>query len=175
MPEEVRDAVFGNVGTIVSFQVGFDDAEYLSGQYGEEVLPPDLVSLSKFTAYSRLLIDGMPSKTFSFNTLPPPAIEIEEGRREKVIKLARERYAKKREIVEDKIKRWHEKEDEKELEKGDVKAEIGKREGGKIKKIEEGNIKKELAAPKNVTKDNLKEVQAKKSSGKLNLKQNIKD
>ncbi len=108
MPEEVRDAVFGNVGSILSFQVGFDDAEYISGQYGEEVLPNDLVALSKYTAYSRLLIDGMPSKTFSFDTLPPPHLEVEEGRREKVIKLSRERYSTHREIVEDKIRRWSE-------------------------------------------------------------------
>ena len=108
MPEEVRDAVFGNVGTIVSFQVGFDDAEYLSGQYGEEAMPNDLVSLSKYTAYTRMLIDGMPSRTFSLDTLPPPEFELEEGRRDKVIRLSRERYATPREIVEDKIKRWSE-------------------------------------------------------------------
>ncbi len=108
MPEEVRDAVFGNVGTIISFQVGFDDAEYLSGQYGEEVLPPDLVALNKYTAYSRILVDGMPTKTFSLDTLPPPQLQFEEGRREKVIRLSRERYATPREIVEDKIRRWSE-------------------------------------------------------------------
>jgi len=106
MPEEVRDAVFGNVGSIVTFQVGFDDAEYMSNQYGEEVQASDLVSLSKYTAYARLLIDGMPSKTFSFDTLPPPDFIPEVGRREKVIKLSRERYATRREIVEDKIRRW---------------------------------------------------------------------
>ena len=108
MPEEVRDAVFGNVGSILSFQVGFDDAEYLSSQYGEEVLPPDLVSLNKYTAYSRLLVDGMPTKTFSLDTLAPPEFEPEEGRREKVIRMSRERYATPREVVEDKIRRWHE-------------------------------------------------------------------
>ena len=108
MPDEVRDAVFGNVGTILSFQVGFDDAEYISGQYGEEALPNDLVSLSKYTAYLRLLVDGMPTKTFSMNSLPPPEYAIEEGRRDKVIKLSRERYSTSREIVEDKIRRWSE-------------------------------------------------------------------
>jgi len=108
MPEEVRDAVFGNVGSIISFQVGFDDAEYMVGQYGEEVTANDLVSLSKYTAYTRLLVDGMPSKTFSLDTMPPPAFEQEPGRREKVIKLSRERYATPREIVEDKIRRWSE-------------------------------------------------------------------
>jgi len=108
MPEEVRDAVFGNVGSMVSFQVGFDDAEYLSQQFAEVVLPNDLVSLNKYTIYSRLLIDGMPSTTFSADTLAPPAgsLEIEPGRREKIIKLSRERYAKPRAIVEEKIMRW---------------------------------------------------------------------
>ena len=108
MPDEVRDAVFGNVGTVVSFQVGFDDAEYMSGQYGEEVTTNDLVSLSKYTSYTRLLIEGMPSKTFSLDTLPPPDFVPEEGRREKVVNLSRERYATAREVVEDKIRRWSE-------------------------------------------------------------------
>lgn len=106
MPDEVRDAVFGNVGTLLSFQVGFDDAEYLSQQFAEEALPGDLVSLSKYTAYTRLLIDGMPSKTFSLNTLPPPRFASEPDRREKILKVVRERYTQKREMVEDKIKRW---------------------------------------------------------------------
>lgn len=106
MPEEVRDAVFGNVGSILSFQVGFDDAEYLSQQYGEEVLPNDLVNLSKYTCYMRLLIDGMPSKTFSLATLPPPQFDINPEQREKVIRLARERYSAPRAVVEDKIMRW---------------------------------------------------------------------
>jgi hypothetical protein len=118
MPEEVRDAVFGNVGSIVSFQVGFDDAEYLSSQFGEEALPADLVSLSKYTAYSKLLIDGMPSKTFSLNTLPPPDITDDEGRKDKIIKVVRERYTQSREVVEDKIKRWSSNDDEKELPEG---------------------------------------------------------
>lgn len=106
MPDEVRDAVFGNVGSILSFQVGFDDAEYLSKQYGEEVLPNDLVNLNKYTAYMRLLNDGMPSKTFSLATLPPPNFDIDSDRKEKVIRLARERYCSPRVVVEDKIMRW---------------------------------------------------------------------
>jgi hypothetical protein len=106
MPDEVRDAVFGNVGSILSYQVGFDDAEYLSGQFGEEAMPNDLVNLSKFTAYMRLLIDGMPSKTFSLATNPPVQFEAEADRKEKVIRLARERYCSPRVVVEDKIMRW---------------------------------------------------------------------
>ncbi len=106
MPEEVRDAVFGNVGSTLSFQVGFDDAEYISQQFGEEVLPPDLVSLSKYTAYMRLLIDGMPSKTFSLATLAPPKLEIDADRVEKIRKVSRERYSREISEIADKIMRW---------------------------------------------------------------------
>ncbi|MFC1647630.1 type IV secretory system conjugative DNA transfer family protein [Patescibacteria group bacterium] len=129
MPDEVRDAVFGNVGTILSMQIGFDDAEYMSQQYGEEVLPADLVSLSKYTAYTRLLVDGMPSKTFSLDTLPPPELEVEEGRSDRIRKVVRERYAKKREMVEDKINRWSTAKEKKELKEGE-KRELPK---GKFK------------------------------------------
>lgn len=107
MPDEVRDAVFGNVGTLISFQVGFDDAEYISQQFAEEVMPNDLINLDKFSAYSKLLIDLMPSKTFSFGTFPPPH-PTEKDRLEKIMKTSRERFSTKREIVEDKIKRWSE-------------------------------------------------------------------
>lgn len=106
MEEEVRDAVFGNVGTVLSFQVGFDDAEYISQQYGEEIMPPDLVSLSKYTAYMRLLVDGMPTNTFSLATLPPPHTIADRERIDKIVKVSRERYSEKISVVTDKIKRW---------------------------------------------------------------------
>ena len=56
MPEEVRDAVFGNVGTSLCFQVGFDDAEYFSNQFSEEVLPNDIITLPKYNCYTKLMI-----------------------------------------------------------------------------------------------------------------------
>jgi hypothetical protein len=108
MPEEVRDAVFGNVGTSLCFQVGFDDAEYFSNQFSEEALPNDIVTLPKYNCYTKLMIDGMPSPTFSIATLPPPESNTEEGRREKIVRLSRERYCTPREVVEDKINRWSE-------------------------------------------------------------------
>lgn len=125
MPDEVRDAVFGNVGSILSFQVGFDDAEYLSQQYSEEAMPNDLVSLNKYTSYMRLLVDGMPTKTFSLDTLPPPELEDDPARVEKIIKVSRERYSKPRDQVEDKIRRWSLSAKEK------YELAEGKREGGK--------------------------------------------
>lgn len=102
----LRDAVFGNVGTLVSFQVGSDDAEVFSLQYEEMVTPKDILSLPKYHAYVRLMIDGMPSKPFSVGTLPPPDFHQDDGRLEMIRKLSRERYTEKRDIVEEKISKW---------------------------------------------------------------------
>ena len=58
MSEMVRGAVFGNVGTIVSFQVGFQDATILSGLMDEEIVSTnDLVNLRKYDIYTKLLVD----------------------------------------------------------------------------------------------------------------------
>ena len=102
----LRDAVFGNVGTLISFQVGSDDAEVFSLQYEEMVLPKDILSLPKYHAYSRLMIEGMPSKPFSVQTLPPPDFVQDDGRVAVLQRLSRERYSEKREIVEEKISKW---------------------------------------------------------------------
>lgn len=146
MPDEVRDAVFGNVGTMLSFQVGFDDAEYFMNQFSEEVLANDIVSLPKYNCYTKLMIDGMPSKTFSFTTLPPPELEPEDGRREKIVRLSRERYCKPREVVEDKILRWAQSGDDddnkKEVSGGNGKKPLKK--GGDKPKFDKPKEKKDL-------------------------------
>ncbi len=102
----LRDAVFGNVGSMVVFQVGSDDAEPLSLQFEEMVLPKDILSLPKYHAYYRLMIKGIPSKPFSVSTLAPPVFEQDEGRVEKIRRLSRERYAEERDVVQDKIGKW---------------------------------------------------------------------
>jgi len=102
----LKDAVFGNVGSIICFQVGSDDAEALSLQFEETVMPKDILSLPKYHAYVRLMIDGVPSKPFSVTHLPPPAFSHDEKRIETLRKLSRERYCEKRSIVEEKIIKW---------------------------------------------------------------------
>jgi hypothetical protein len=102
----LRDAVFGNVGSMVCFQVGSDDAEPLSEQFEEMVLPKDILSLPKYHAYVRLMIKGIPSKPFSVSTLPPPAITADSTRIETIRRLSRERYAEERKTVEEKIGKW---------------------------------------------------------------------
>src|SRR5262249_37754844 len=64
-------AVFGNVGSMLCFQVGATDAELLAKQLGGDVTENDLMNLPKFTDYLRLLIDGLPSRPFSMTTLEP--------------------------------------------------------------------------------------------------------
>jgi hypothetical protein len=108
IPEDVRDAVFGNVGSIVSFQVGFDDAEYLQSQFNEEVTPNDLLQLHRGSIYIKLLVDNMPTNTFSANTYPPIQVDDAETKRIKIMKVSRERYGKNRAFVEEKIKKWTE-------------------------------------------------------------------
>ena len=102
----LRDAVFGNVGSTVCFQVGSDDAEVLSLQFEEAVTAKDILSLPKYHAYVRLMIDGVPSKPFSVTTLPRPHIAVDQKRLDTLRKLSRERYCEKRGVVEEKIMKW---------------------------------------------------------------------
>jgi hypothetical protein len=68
---EIKDAIFGNVGTTISFTVGKDDADIIAGQFKGMVEVNDLISLPKYTTYTRLMVDGISSDPFSMKTLPP--------------------------------------------------------------------------------------------------------
>lgn len=100
----VRDAIFGNVGTMITFRVGADDAEFLEKEFEPVYTMNDLVNLSKFTIYLKLMINGVASNPFSATTLPPIAEPT--GNVDKVIKVSRERYSTQRDIVEQKISKW---------------------------------------------------------------------
>jgi len=100
----VRDAIFGNVGTIICFRIGADDAEFLEMEFDPTFTMNDLVNLPKFNIILKLMINGVASTPFSANTLPPIAVATHNE--EKVIMVSRERYANERSIVEDKINKW---------------------------------------------------------------------
>lgn len=112
LSEEVRSAVFGNVGTIMSFRIGASDAAVLAKEFAPRFTEEDLVNLTKFEIYLKLMINGVASEPFSALTLPPLFQAEASGTAEKVIRVSRERYAKDREIVEEKINRWSESLDE---------------------------------------------------------------
>ena len=105
MEESVRDAVFGNVGTIVSFRVGAEDAEYIEKEFSPEILATDLVNLGKYNIYLKLMIDGISGRPFSALTLKP-AEALEKSQRENIVKVSRERYGTPKQIIEEKINRW---------------------------------------------------------------------
>ncbi|MBT3816769.1 MAG: type IV secretion system DNA-binding domain-containing protein [Candidatus Magasanikbacteria bacterium] len=104
LDEVVADAVFGNVGTIVTFRVGAADAELLAKEFAPVFLEEDIVNLGKYNILLKLMIDGVASQPFSSTTLPP--IGSSTGSTEKVVRISRERYAKNRDKIEDKIMRW---------------------------------------------------------------------
>ncbi|MFZ1987949.1 MAG: type IV secretion system DNA-binding domain-containing protein [Minisyncoccia bacterium] len=99
MEEEVRDAVFGNVGTTIAFRVGPFDAETLEIVFMPEFTKEDLVNLGFAQIYLSLMIDGVGSRPFSATTIPsiePPARSF----RKEVIAASRSRFASKREGIE---------------------------------------------------------------------------
>jgi len=105
MDETVRDAVFGNMGTIISFRVGAEDAEYLEKEFSPDFTAEDLVNLGKYNIYIKLMINGVAGSPFSAMTLPPFPNPTETNV-DKIIRVSRERYGTSRLIVEDKITRW---------------------------------------------------------------------
>ena len=102
----VRDAIFGNAGTLVTFRVGAEDAEFLEKEFDPIFLMNDLVNLSKYHIYLKLMIDGIAGDAFSATALPPLDLSETLANEEKAIKVSRERYGKSREEVEEKIARW---------------------------------------------------------------------
>jgi len=102
----VRDAIFGNVGTLISFRVGADDAEFLEKEFDPVFLMNDLVNLEKYHIYLKLMIDGIAGDAFSAVTLPPADLSDTEANAQKVLNTSRERYGRSRADVEEKIARW---------------------------------------------------------------------
>ena len=65
LDEKIRGSIFGNVGTIISFLVGAEDAEYLANEFFPEFNKNDFVDLPYYHIYLRMMIDGVVSKGFS--------------------------------------------------------------------------------------------------------------
>ena len=100
----VKAAVFGNVGTMVIFRIGAEDAEFLEKEFTPTFTETDLVSLPNYHVYIKLMIDGVTSNPFSAVTLPP--IGARNNNRSSIIRVSRERYAQDRVKVEERILRW---------------------------------------------------------------------
>lgn len=101
---EIQAAVFGNVGSLISFRVGQQDADVLEREFGNSLISRQFVELGNHEVCAKILSDGQYGEPFAGRTLPP--IKRCHGRRENIIRRSREKYGAKREAIENKIKKW---------------------------------------------------------------------
>lgn len=104
---KVRDAVFGNVGTMICFRVGATDAEFLEKEFEPEFLPQDLINLPNYHIYLKLMVDGVTSRPFSAATLAPLKYTVESNIRERIIEASRAKYSRPIADVERQIAEWN--------------------------------------------------------------------
>jgi CxxC-x17-CxxC domain-containing protein len=102
----VKDAVFGNVGTMVIFRVGADDADHLEKEFEPEFVIEDFVNLPNYHIYTKLMVDGVTSRPFSAKTLPPMPVDVSKDTEEYIIETSRKIYTRERTVVEAEIQRW---------------------------------------------------------------------
>ena len=99
---QIRDAVFGNVGTLCSFKVGADDAEYLAKEYAPTLTEQDVLGISNYKMYMKLNIDNATSRPFSVST-----IWDQTGSSEKIAQIVKEysrlKHGRKKEFVDQEI------------------------------------------------------------------------
>lgn len=107
MEEEVRDAVFGNVGTTIAFRVGPFDAEVLEKIFLPTFNKEDIVNLGFAQVYMTLMVDGIGTRPFSATTLGPieePAV----SHKQEVLTTSRTQFGAPRAAVQERIAKWFE-------------------------------------------------------------------
>ena len=104
LSEEIKNAVFGNVGTILSFRVGSEDANYLYNHFKESFTEAELVNAGIGEVFTKLLIDGKPSKPFLTNTPWDLIKSLEknslESRAKKIKKLSSLKYGRDKAFID---------------------------------------------------------------------------
>lgn len=101
LEDNIKKAVFGNVGSMASFRIGADDAEFMEQQFKPVFGAHDLMNIDNYNAYVKLLINGQTSRPFNIHTLPTP--QGDRAIAEAVKQLSRVKYGKPREEVEREI------------------------------------------------------------------------
>jgi hypothetical protein len=98
LDERIRAAIFGNIGTIISFRIGAEDAKYLAQEFSPVFNEEDLIKLPNFHIYLKLMIDGVTSQPFSAITLR--LRDINTSHKKEIIEFSRKRYTRPRSTVE---------------------------------------------------------------------------
>src|SRR3989338_3398484 len=106
LPEDVKATAFGNVGSLISFAVGGDDAAYLSKEFAPTFSANDLISISNREMYIKMSVDGKLTTPFSAKTITVP--KPKESFVEEILSHSRLTYGKNRVSVENEIKKWSE-------------------------------------------------------------------
>lgn len=102
LDDPIKDAVFGNVGTILSFRIGVEDSEFMAKQFAPVFSDYDLVNLRRFTAVARLLNNGSPERAFSLASSLPPQIGNPEIA-DQIRQISRETYGRPVATVQENI------------------------------------------------------------------------
>ena len=104
LKENIRDAVFGNVGSIVSFRVGPDDAEFLKNKFDPVFSPQDLINIDNLNACVSLLINGQTTRPFNIKLVTDMVFNAGSAERTEAVKqMSRSKYGRPREDVEREI------------------------------------------------------------------------
>lgn len=99
----LKDAIFGNVGTLLSYKVGPEDAEFLAKQFAPNFSERDLINMDKFKGVMKLMVDGQPTPAFSVTPVNP---YLDQGNKKLATayrELSRLKYGREREFVEKEI------------------------------------------------------------------------
>lgn len=105
LEEDIKKAVFGNIGSICSFRIGSDDGEYIEKQFSPVFTEADLLNIDNRNAYLKLLVDGQTSKPFNIKTIAPESGDPQMA--DYIKQLSRSKYGRPREEVEEEIRRRH--------------------------------------------------------------------
>jgi hypothetical protein len=97
----VRDAVFGNVGTMMSFKIGAEDAEYLAKEYAPMLSEQDILGIANYSAYIKLNINNTTSRPFSIQTIWDP--QGSDKISDVIKKYSRMKYGRKKMFVDQEI------------------------------------------------------------------------
>ncbi|MDD3488120.1 MAG: DUF87 domain-containing protein [Candidatus Pacebacteria bacterium] len=105
LKEPIIKSVFGNVGTLISFRVGNEDAEFLEKYFAPVFNAYDLINLDNFNAYTKLTIQGQPSRAFNIKIHKPP--ESDQKRIESLKQLSVSKYTRPRAEVEEELRKTY--------------------------------------------------------------------
>jgi len=99
---QVRDAVFGNVGSILSFKIGAEDAEYMAKEYAPVLSEQDVIGIPNYNCYVKLNINGTTSRPFSMSTIWDES-ERNDKRAQLIKEYSRMKYGRKKIFVDQEI------------------------------------------------------------------------